>query len=457
MPGEDLSRSYPVSRYLESIKRLVTTKVPPVWVHGVISQLQVRDHWCFLTLSEYSPSDVRPIATLNLFLFRSHLDALHARLDKLAQPFRLAVELKVSLLVEADFYVAQGKFQARITDIDPRHTLGELALTRQAILERLRKENLLERNRQLPSPQIPLRLGLITAQDSAASQDFLQTLHSSPFAFKVSVMWARMQGNSMEEDILQALGKLRLQTELDALCIVRGGGSRSDLVYFDSEALCRAVAQFPVPVYTGIGHEIDSALIDLVAHRSCITPTDCAGHLVGLVDEAWRRTCSCAGDIGAAVLLRLGTASTQLLKVGQCFGQFLPRRINREKEKHAFLLRGLQRGPQKILALRKAGFRSVAHRILLTWKYRGVHEQRKNKDLGSQLVRFTRNIIKQQDAKLQQLEMLCKARDPVQVLARGYALVRNSQGRILRGWADLGDDQQVQVQLRDGVRTLRNS
>lgn len=131
-------------------------------------------------------------------------------------------------------------------------------------------------NRELPLPLLPLGIGLITSETSAAYNDFVSTIKASGYAFKITTISAKMQGQNTENDIIEALGKLREMDDLDVVCIIRGGGAKTDLVFFDSYALCRAAALFPLPVITGIGHEIDESLLDKVAHTHSITPTDCA-------------------------------------------------------------------------------------------------------------------------------------------------------------------------------------
>jgi exodeoxyribonuclease VII large subunit len=249
----------------------------------------------------------------------------------LRQKLEIVPDIKINVLVEADFWVPSGSFRAKILDIDPAYTLGELARTRQAILQRLSEEGLLRKNARLPMPLLPLRVGLVTAEGSAAWHDFTTTLAASGFAFAVSVEFAWMQGAETESTVLAALGRLRQDASLDVVCVVRGGGGKTDLNYFDSEALCRAVADFPTPVLTGIGHEIDSSLLDLVAWRQCITPTDCAKFLVEAAADAWDRARRATDSVARLARLRL----------------------QGEQERAARNASGLQMGVRKILDYQK--------------------------------------------------------------------------------------------------------
>jgi exodeoxyribonuclease VII large subunit len=173
---------------------------------------------------------------------------------------------------------------------------------------------------------LPLNIGLVTSESSAAYKDFVSTIKASGFAFSIKTIPAKMQGQNTETDIIEALGKLRECEDLDVVCIIRGGGAKTDLVFFDSYALCRAAALFPLPVLTGIGHEIDESLLDRVAHTRLITPTDCARFLVERVYTAWQRLQTMCYELGG-----------------------LAWHFTKEKERLDRSVLGLKRGVQKIL------------------------------------------------------------------------------------------------------------
>lgn len=308
------------------MRRLVKGNIPPVWVHGTVSSLQERGKVVYITLAEYEEDSVLPKASLGLVIFSAQYAALNRRLSMLPVPFSIKKDLRIKVLIEADFYIPQGKFQCVISDIDETFTIGEIVITRTKIWERLVSENLSRLNARLPLPLLPLNIGLITAENSAAYNDFVSTIKASGFAFNINTVSAKMQGQNTEADIIEALGKLREIKDLDVVCIIRGGGSKTDLIFFDSYALCRAAAIFPLPVLTGIGHEIDESLLDKVAHTRLITPTDCANFLIERVFSAWQR---------------LQTLSLELESLSHIFA--------RERERLARNTLGLKRGVPKML------------------------------------------------------------------------------------------------------------
>jgi len=397
--------SYSLSSYLNSVQRLIKNQVPPVWVHGTVASLQERGNVVYINLAEYEENSVSPKAALGLVVFASQYAALCRRLSELPVPFQIKKDLKIKVLLEADFYIPHGKFQCKIMDIDTVFTIGEIAITRTKIWEMLVKENLHRRNGELPMPMLPLNIGLITSKSSAAYKDFTSTIRASGYAFSITSISAKMQGQNTESDIVEALGNFRKHSELDVVCIIRGGGAKTDLVFFDSYALCKAVAIFPLPVLTGIGHEIDESLLDKVAHTHLITPTDCANFLIARVDSA---------------LQRLQTISYEFANFTQLFA--------RERDKLSY--RALQ--------------------ISNMCEKRFVYEKER---LNRNLLGLKRGVPKIMDYQKQTLKLLeekTKAANPEIQLKRGYTITKNKNGNILRSAKEAAKASVLRTVFSDG-------
>jgi exodeoxyribonuclease VII large subunit len=197
-----------------------------------------------------------------------------------------------------------------MTWIDPDYTLGRLAAERERLISSLEQRGLLARNRLLPMARVPLHLGLITSRGSAAEADFLDELRRSGYAWRVASADARVQGRDAATDVVAALEVL-VAKRVDAIALIRGGGAQTDLAAFDGEAIAVAVAQTPVPVLTGIGHEIDMSVTDLVA-RSYKTPTACAAALVGRVRDFVQDLERIRSAVERAAQLRLETRRRDL-------------------------------------------------------------------------------------------------------------------------------------------------
>jgi len=401
----EIQGSYSLSSYLSSVQRLIKSQVPAVWVHGTVSSLQERGNVVYINLTEYEENSVHPKATLGLVVFISQYAALCRRLSELPVPFQIKKDLKIKVLLEADFYIPHGKFQCKIVDIDTTFTIGEIAITRGKIWEMLVKENLHRKNGELPMPMLPLNIGLITSESSAAYKDFTSTIRASGYAFSITTVSAKMQGQNTESDIVEALGNLRENKELDVVCIIRGGGSKTDLVFFDSYALCKAVAIFPLPVLTGIGHEIDESLLDKVAHTHLITPTDCANFLISRVDIALQRLQTISYEFANFMQLfarERDKLSYKSLQISNMCGK----RFVQEKERLARNLIGLKRGAPKIMEYQKQA--------------------------------------------LSLLEEKTKAANPEIQLKKGYTITKNKNGNILRSAKEAAKASVLKTVFLDG-------
>jgi exodeoxyribonuclease VII large subunit len=182
----------------------------------------------------------------------------------------------------------------------------------------LEREGVLTRQRSLPMPLVPLRVALITSDGSAAAADFVHTLELSGRAFAVTLLDARVQGIEAEASLLAALEAAdALPHPVDVVCIVRGGGARTDLAAFDRELVARAIAACAVPVLTGIGHEIDTTVADLVAHAAFKTPTACASALVDRVGEFRARVDDRAARVQRASRVALERSSARLARAAE--------------------------------------------------------------------------------------------------------------------------------------------
>ena len=216
---------------------------------------------------------------LSVTLWAPDRQVVNAVLRRAGGAVRMNDGTEVRIRVRVSWFAKRGQVSLRMLSIDTAYTLGRLAEARELLLQRLKADGLLARQPALALAAVPQRIGLVTSDRSAAAHDFLTTLEGSGFGWEVLLADARVQGAEAEASILDALERLR-SASIDVVCVVRGGGARTDLAVFDTEAIARAIAQYPVPILTGIGHEIDTTVADLVAHRRCLTPTACAGALV---------------------------------------------------------------------------------------------------------------------------------------------------------------------------------
>lgn len=421
------NKSYSVKQYMTALKQKVET-TPAVWVHGVITQISEKPKVVYLSIADFEEGSVIPQATVSLTCFRPKFEAIKAKIANFSNPFELKEQLKVSLLIKAELYVPYGKLQAQILDIDPIYTLGELALTKSAILKRLALEGLLDKNKNLELAQMPLHIGLITGEGTAAFKDFTTKLAESPFNFQVETVYAKMQGNETESSIIEALASLQANPEIDVICIVRGGGSKTDLNFFDSEALCRAAANATVPIFTGIGHEIDKSLLDEVAYLSCITPTDCAKRLIERATESWNKMLETARNIAEGAKDTLSTSNRELTNIAHQLEQILGERFHSEKTKLAQITTSLSKD--------------------IRYLFQAEHDRLERNTEG--LKQGTRKIIELEKTKFALNEIKVKAADPSTILSKGYTLTLDANGKFIRNASNLKVGDRITTRFREG-------
>jgi exodeoxyribonuclease VII large subunit len=420
-------KAYTVEQYNKAVERKMK-EFPRIWVKGVLTQVNVRGKAVYMELADFVEGDSRPKAILPVMMWAWDFENFSARFAQLPTPFKIQTELKVSFLLESSFYVPTGRFQPKVVDVDESFTLGELAKTRQKILETLRREGLREANKKRILADLPLKVGLISARGSAAFQDFTTVLLQSGFSFDIVFAEARMQGQETEPTVTAAF-ELLSRRSLDVICLVRGGGSKTDLVYFDSEKICRAIATCPVPVLTGIGHEIDRSLSDIVAYEDLLTPTDCAKFLEGRVADVWAAVCRRAESLQESWAEAYRNEGVAVMDRAESLRSNWDGRSQREVQKQS----------------------DVAHNIILASNrfIRGCREKLNLNRTG--LSRGPEKIVRLEVVRLDLKAKLLKASDPVAMLKRGFAQVVTASGKWIRGAQDTATGETIHVRFADGT------
>lgn len=383
-------------------------------------------------------------------LFEGVRRDLERRLAAAGDPFRLEDEVEVRVKVRVDLYEAWGSYRVQIEELDLAYTLGEAARRREEIVRKLTAEGLLERNSALPFPELPLRIGLITSLSSDAYHDVLRTLRESGFAFKVTAHGARVQGRSTENTVLNALDWFRArQAHFDAILICRGGGSRTDLAWFDTEPLGRAVALFPIPIVVGIGHEQDVSVLDHVARRAK-TPTAAAAFLVDGVRSALQRV----EDAGAAIL----DETRALLEAERLHRRDAARRLSRAVR--AFLdverveLRrrreGLARATTRRIETSRASLIAAARQLGQGARRDLDGEGRRVLDAARGLAPRAARAFALETERIEARSRRLHLVDPRRVVERGYAIVRSADGRVVLDPAQAPRGSRVTAELKSG-------
>ncbi len=250
------------------------------WVQAEIAELRVNRH-CYMELVQKEARGGGIVAKARAQVWANRWAFIKPMFEQVTGQ-TLAAGMQVMLKVEVTFHELYG-YSLNVTDIDPTYTLGDLARHRQEILRQLAEEGIDTMNKELPLPRLLQRIAVISSASAAGYGDFCNQLNNNQrgLAFKTELFQAVMQGNEVENSVVDALNRIAARLdEWDVVVIIRGGGATSDLQGFDSLLLAENVAQFPLPIITGIGHERDDTVIDLIAHTRVKTPTAAAEFLI---------------------------------------------------------------------------------------------------------------------------------------------------------------------------------
>ena len=427
--------TYTVSQLGAELKEILDHTLSAVWVAGEVRRPTVsRAGHAYFELVEKDAGDtVRGV--VQAVLFRRD----HQRVRRVLQ--RAGLELQEGQQVRCfgglDFYAPGGRLQFIARDIDPLFSLGDLAQRRAETLARLESEGLVGLNAALELAVPTLRIALLTSLGSAAERDFSATIAGSEFAFHCEVFDVAVQGPTAEAELVGALDRVeRRAPEFDVAVVVRGGGSKSDLVAFDSWGVASSIARCPIPVLTGLGHEIDESIADRVAHTSFKTPTAAAEELV-------RRVAGLDAGLDALASRLLGSARHRLREEDHR----LTRLELRKRRAQLGLAEATRRLDRLADALQRAARRSLAQS---RDRLRG-QGQRAATEVGSLIdarrtaveelvVRAARSAgvsLGRQRERLEERGRWVEQLSPQRTLRRGFSITRSRQGRAIRAAEEL--------------------
>ena len=283
----------------------------PVWIRAEISELRENPGGhCYLELIEKDADSDALLAKTKATIWASTYRMLKPYFESsTGQTLRSGLNVLVAVTVE--FHGVYG-FSLNVRDIDPTFTIGEMAARRLKIIRQLEEDGIVDMNKQLPFPELPQRLAIISSPTAAGYGDFCDQIQNDPshFAFYIKLFPAIMQGDQAEASIISALEKIYENIDLfDVVVIIRGGGATTDLACFDSYELALNCAQFPLPIIAGIGHQRDVSILDMVAHTSVKTPTAVAEFLIAKLQNAEDTVVSLVSDIRYVINSRIETES----------------------------------------------------------------------------------------------------------------------------------------------------
>jgi len=365
-PAEEAKRPYLTLRELSAMVRSALAAVSDeIWVAAEILRINVHPQsgHCYLELAERDEEAL--VAQMKAVIWAGiwRTESRRFETETGRQP---SAGMKLLMRGRVSYHDVYG-LSFNVLAIDPRFTLGEIALQRRKTIERLEREGLLDRNRSLPIADVIQRIAVISSENAAGYGDFLGRLRSNPhgYSFALWLYQTQMQGERAESALCRALQVCRAHAQrYDAVVIIRGGGSQADLQVFDSYAIAREIATMPVPVLTGIGHLRDAAVGDRVAHHAFATPTALADFIVNRAAEFEDRLSLLGGEISGCARELLGRRWQEIVRVAQSAEGIVRDRLARSREQLAVSWLALGRDARHLCTSWDARMEMAAHRLV---------------------------------------------------------------------------------------------
>ncbi|MBF1547622.1 MAG: exodeoxyribonuclease VII large subunit [Prevotella salivae] len=399
------------------------------WVEAELSELrEVRGH-CYMELIQKELFSNTPVAKASAKCWKNKWQILRPKFEKVSGQ-HLHAGLKVMLKVYPDFHEAYG-FSWIVTDINPEFTMGDMARKRLEIVKQLQAEGIFDLQKELELPLFAQRIAVISSANAAGYGDFCHQLNDNSYGLKfyTRLFPAVMQGEEIEQSVIAALNKINQRMDdFDVVVIIRGGGATSDMSGFDTLSLSENVANFPLPVITGIGHDRDESVLDMVSHTRVKTPTAAAAFLVDHLEEVYERVLDAQTELLTSVRHRMEMEKAQL----QHLGEKIPMLFSLYKERQETML---DHWFQALTTAIQTHLVQETHRL-------------------EQLKRGIKPSIEQQMMRenyhLSLLSQRVKSLDPTLLLHRGYSMTMLN-GRIVKDKSLLKSGDEIETILENGT------
>lgn len=423
-------RAYTLKELNAMVRDAIETELPDeYWVQAELAECRESRGHCYMELIEKDELNNTPIARSSAKCWKSTWNVVRPYFERETGQ-RLHAGMKVLLKVYAQFHEAFG-FSWIVTDIDPTYTLGDMARRRQEIIAHLKAEGVFDLNRELYMPLFPQRIAVISSATAAGYGDFCNQLADNPYGFYFSTQLfeATMQGEATEQSIIQALNRIYLSVNsFDVVVIIRGGGATSDLSCFDSLPLAENVANFPLPVITGIGHDRDESIIDMVAHTNVKTPTAAAALLISCLKDVLDAINQAEATITRRVRSQLEMEKLRLNRITSILPRLFPTIKARQETRLDALYNRIS---------------SHVGQALLTCNARLITLEQKLPLVAVQRISTEKH-------RLAIMEEKSKLLDPTLLLSRGYSITLKD-GKAIRDPKSLTSGDEIVTRLEKGT------
>ena len=350
----------------------------------------------------------------------------------------LKENIRILCLATVQFSPKHG-LALHIENIEPSYTLGEMVRNRQEVIDRLKKEQVFDLNRQLPMPTLPKRVAVISVETSKGYSDFMQTLHDNEqgYVFYTELFPSILQGDKAITGIMSQLQKIeQRRDDFDVVVIVRGGGGDGGMSCYDDYDLTHRVATFPLPVLTGIGHSTNLTVTDMVAHARFITPTDVAFSLIEDFRRFEEQLNDCMAKIAQRVQAQVAEAREAFVRTETAFRYKLPKVLDVHRNRLGEIAKELVFKSKELTMNENFRLKSTAQSINRNLQVRFGEERQRLDRLQELLPKGTAALLQKRLRECDTLEGKLRLLSPENVLRRGYSITLKD-GKAVTDAADL--------------------
>ena len=452
MNAED-SSAIKLSELNLAIRSVVREQFPDqVWVMAEISEMKTNaaGH-AYLELVEKDQKTEKIIARARATIWSSMFRMLKPYFES-TTGYLMEAGIKILVKVSVEFHEVYG-FSLNITDIDPTYTLGDIEKKRQEIITRLKKEGVFDMNRETSLPAVPQKIAVISSRTAAGFGDFTNHLVNNEYGyvFYPVLFPAMMQGDQTEDSIIRAMDRVfEYEDFFDVLVIIRGGGSKSDLAAFDNYNIAFHVTQFPIPVITGIGHEQDETITDLVAHTRLKTPTAVAEYLIGRAEAFESRLIDRRNQLFKTVTALLSAYTSQVRILSQQLLGITRQVIQKETDQQMFVSERLTSFSDRLLKDQKKKMLSLMNNLKSGINNSVRIQSIQQLNLKNKFFSSCHNLMNAKSQYLSLLKQRMQDMDPGRILERGFSITLHS-GKVLKNVSGIRLGDELETRITTGI------
>jgi exodeoxyribonuclease VII large subunit len=429
-------RVWKVRELVASVRTHIEREFSDAWVEGEISNFRAPESGhLYFTLKDGN-------AQIRVVMFRSS-----ARLLR----FRPADGLQVVVRGRVTIYEDRGELQIAAEYLEPKGA-GSLQLAFEQLKAKLEAEGMFAPERKKAIPPLPARIGIVTSAQAAALRDILNVLQRRHHSVNVLIFPAQVQGDSAAREVAAGVRFFNQQENVDVIVIARGGGSAEDLAAFNDETLARTIAASEIPVISAVGHETDFTVLDFVADLRAPTPSAAAELVIRSRQEVEDHTSALRERLGRAMRYRLLMGRQALTELAQ-HGAFarMMELIRQRQQTLDDLTHRMELAERHLLEQQRRRWETISAAVRHYDLRRVLSGMRKELDSGTQaLASVMRNVLLQHRVRSERLEMILQSLSPVAILERGYALVFDSKGALLKDASKVKTGDQISARLAHG-------